>query len=217
MGNACEAAQEDVLDRGRSLTPMTPKRPPKGMVLPNAFGLLALQSWQAPREGGSVHATIAEVRCPDDTLNLSAIRGMAASCCSSGGRGRCNKPDRLCHTDSAPALLISGCALWQQAEESVTSEASQAAATPAAAAAPAAAGAAQQGAQVSPLAMTPPDPARRRAPMFAGPSSAFKRLASTSFKRRGSSAAADAPGSPAAPAAPSTVLASFGVCWCGSC
>ena len=48
-----------VLEHGRSLTPMTPKRPPKGMVLPNAFGLLSMQSFKKAGSGADDTA-----RCP---------------------------------------------------------------------------------------------------------------------------------------------------------
>ncbi len=47
-----------VLTPGRSLTPMTPKRPPKGLVLPNAFGLLSMQSFKS----AGAPATIDEAR-----------------------------------------------------------------------------------------------------------------------------------------------------------
>lgn len=53
------AEDDRVLTPGRSLTPMTPKRPPKGLVLPNAFGLLSMQSFKSQR---SAPSTIDEAR-----------------------------------------------------------------------------------------------------------------------------------------------------------
>ncbi|KAK9902754.1 hypothetical protein WJX75_004977 [Coccomyxa subellipsoidea] len=43
--------EPEQLGPGRSLTPMTPKRPPAGMVMPNAFGLLSMQSFRRNNSG----------------------------------------------------------------------------------------------------------------------------------------------------------------------
>ena len=63
----------------RSLTPMTPKRPPKGMVLPNAFGLLSMQSFKKAGLSGDDSArcvsTIEEV-CWVECFFTHSSRGL---------------------------------------------------------------------------------------------------------------------------------------------
>lgn len=41
-----EGDPEELLTKGRSIAPLSPKLPPAGMVLPNAFGLLSKQSFK---------------------------------------------------------------------------------------------------------------------------------------------------------------------------
>ena len=64
-GSAAAPPTDDglpALEHGRSLTPMTPKRPPKGLVLPNAFGLLSMQSFKKAGSGADDTARCASIQ-----------------------------------------------------------------------------------------------------------------------------------------------------------
>jgi hypothetical protein len=78
--------RQALASHGRSLTPMTPKRPPKGMVLPNAFGLLSMQSFKKASMSGDDSArcpsTIAEVR----PVLAPPMAGVCSSCSTHGCR-----------------------------------------------------------------------------------------------------------------------------------
>ncbi len=45
-GNSSNGLSDNILTHGQSLPPVTPRPPPHGMVLPNAFGLMSMKSFK---------------------------------------------------------------------------------------------------------------------------------------------------------------------------
>lgn len=105
---------DELLTKGASLTPMTPKRPPAGMVLPNAFGLLSMQSFRRTNSGlkrsnsGLKSAPVRTALNCSCILQLIAVSSLS---CSSLHREKASDCTRTtCKCSSASARQC--CGLW---------------------------------------------------------------------------------------------------------
>ncbi len=60
-GNGSNGLSDNILTHGQSLPPVTPRPPPHGMVLPNAFGLMSMKSFKRSNSSKGPGAQVAQI------------------------------------------------------------------------------------------------------------------------------------------------------------
>ena len=61
-GTGSNGLSDNTLTHGASLPPMTPRPPPGGMVLPNAFGLMSMKSFKRSSSSKGASAQVRSAR-----------------------------------------------------------------------------------------------------------------------------------------------------------